>query len=93
MTYFAQCTIDDTKRDKVAELRQKHLAYIKEFGFNIVYGGVCGDEDVPYQSICFFIDVESEVKARSFVEQDPYFCTYAKVEIQQFAQKIPRAAA
>jgi len=90
MTYFAHCFIDPSKLDHIKELRDKHLSYIKVFGSNIVYGGVCGTEDVPYQSICFFMKVDTENEALSFVRKDPYFPAYSQIDMSEFSQKIPK---
>lgn len=90
MTYFAHCTIDDKESENIKALRDKHLNYIKEFGSDIVYGGVCGTDSIPYQSICFFLNVQSESEALSFVREDPYYPTYSNVDINEFSQKIPR---
>ena len=87
--YFAHCIIDDSSADKIAQLRPSHLAYVKEFIANIAYGGVCGDAEVPYRSICLFLDVENEQQARDFIANDPYSSVYQSVDIQEFSQKIP----
>lgn len=89
-TYFAQCFIDPNKSNDIKELREKHLAYVKESGSIIVYGGVCGDDEQPYQGICLFLKTDTKAKSMNFIEADPYFCTYSHVEIKEFVQKIPR---
>ena len=89
MKFFAQCFIDPVKIDNIQLLREKHLDYVKRFLSVITYGGVCGNEELPYQSICFFLDTDTEQDALKFVEQDPYSATYSAVEIKQFTQKVP----
>lgn len=90
MIYFAHCFIDPSKFGEIGKLKDKHLTYIKELSAQIVYGGVCGTEELPYQSICFYLDVDTKMAARDFVENDPYANVYLRAEINEFVQKIPR---
>jgi uncharacterized protein YciI len=89
MKYFAQCFVNPIKNSDLKTLREAHIEYIEKFSSLIIYGGVCGNNDMPYQSICFFLNVESEQEALNFVNQDPYSTTYSSVEIKKFTQKIP----
>lgn len=89
MKYFAQCYIDSSKQSDIESLREKHLDYVKKLSSLISYGGVCGNNESPYESICFFLDTESEQAALEFVEQDPYSATYKAIEIKEFTQKVP----
>lgn len=89
MKYFAQCYIDAEKKNDIKNIRDTHLDYVKKFGSKITYGGICGNDEFPYQSICFFLNVNTENEALNFIECDPYYTIYSSVEIKEFTQKVP----
>ncbi|MFT4927546.1 MAG: hypothetical protein ACI8WB_003657 [Phenylobacterium sp.] len=89
MSYFAQCFIDPNKMTMLKQLRDQHLAYIKTVKDSIAYGGVCGTDEIPYQSICLFLNVNTQSEVENFIANDPFNSVYSNIEIKPFVQRIP----
>lgn len=87
--YLVLCTIDQRARDRVAPIRDRHVAHVLDHLEHIAYGGVVGADDGPPEAICYFLDVSSEAEARAFVDADPYTDFYASVRIEPFGQRLP----
>lgn len=70
-------------------LRPLHRDYIKSHLDIISFGGLVVDEKANPTTVCICLGVETAVKAREFIQNDPYAPLYRDIQISAFRQMIP----
>lgn len=89
--YFILCTVDPLKSHLRNALKMDHLAHLIRERRTLVFGGVVETDTLPFQKVCYFVDLDSQVEATAFVSRDPYSVMYRDIEIMEFRQRIPEA--
>jgi uncharacterized protein YciI len=74
--------------DKINEIRDVHLLYIKNNIENIIYGGVVNQDNQDYKGILMIIKANNINEAENFIKNDPYFELYKTSDINLFSQRI-----
>lgn len=88
MIFLIHCTIDQQKKHLRETLIEKHLANVSANKSSIVFGGVVGSDEDPFQRIIYFYAADSKQRAQAFVENDAYTALYRDVEITEFQKRI-----
>jgi hypothetical protein len=93
MICMVTCAVDEQRRHLRATLKDTHLAYVSEWRPRIAYAGVVEETGALLRRVVYFVDVEAESEAWSFIDADPYRALYSDVEVVEFAPRISRPAA
>ena len=88
MLFLIHCTIHEQKKHLREGLVEKHLANVAANKSSIVFGGVVGTEEEPFQQIIYFFTADSKSRAHAFIENDAYTALYRSVEIEEFQRMI-----
>ena len=88
MVFLIHCTVDEQKKHLRETLIEKHLANVAANKSSILFGGVVGSDDDPFQQIIYFLRTDSKERACAFIENDAYAALYRDVEIEEFQQRI-----
>lgn len=76
--------------EKINEIREAHLTYVRLQINCIHYGGVIQDEANDYKGILMIIKANNIDEATDFIKNDPYFSLYSRYEVSLFSQRIPK---
>lgn len=88
MVFLIHCTVDKQKKHLRETLVERHLANVAANKSSLVFGGVVGSDDDPFQRIIYFLTADSKQRARAFIENDAYSALYRDIEIEEFHQRI-----